>query len=125
MGQDMPSILSLFHPYYPVKLQGKSSIDTAILLHILRQAIKGAGENPCLRGFLSQFSTASPGQTKQQYCILHSVSLAVYNTISEVSQIYHTSIPIGKQDCDITYDDARELITLAPTIETAAESDRR
>ena len=122
MGQDKPSSLLLFQPCHPIKLQGKTSIDTAILLHILRRAIKRAGENPCLRGFLSRVSTSSPGQTKQQYYMLHTVSLAVYNTISEASQIYHTSILISEPDCDITYDDAKEFITITPTEETSADN---
>ena len=122
MGQDKPSSLLLFHPYYPIKLQGKTSVDTAILLHILRRAIKRAGENPCLRGFLSRVSTSSPGRTKQQYYMLHTVSLAVYNTISEVSQTYHTSIPISMQDSNITYDDAKELITFITGAETVADN---
>ena len=121
MDQDKPSSLLLFQPCYPIKLQGKTINDTCILSHILRQAIKGAGENPCLRGFLSLSSTASPGQTKQQYCMLHTASLAVYNKLSETSQTSHTSIPISKQDCDIAYDDAKELITVTTTaVETAA-----
>ena len=122
MGPGMPSILLLFQPCYPIKLQGKTIDDTCILSHILRRAIKGAGEKPCLRGILSRFSTSSPGQIKQQYCMLHTVSLAVYNTVSEASQIYHTSIPISEQDCNIAYYDAKELITITTGLETAADN---
>ena len=55
--------------------------------------------------------------------MLHTVSLAVYSTISEISQTYHMSIPISKQDCDITYDDAKELITVTTTV--ADNSDKQ
>ena len=123
MDQDKPSSLLLFHPYYPIKLQGQTPADTTTLSHILGHAIKNVREYPCLRGFLSLFSTASPGQIKQQYCMLHTASLAVYNKLSETSQTCHTSIPISKQDCDIAYDDAKELITVTTTaVETAADN---
>ena len=127
MGPSKPSSLFLFHPYYPIKLQGKTPAHTTILSHIFKHAIKRAGENPCLRGFLSLFSTASTGQIKQQYCMLHTASLAVYNTISDISHTCHTSIPMSKHGCDITYDDVKELITFTTTaVETAADnSDRR
>ena len=125
-----PGSLLLFYPFYPFKIQGKTTNGTKTLHRLLRHAIQAANKNPCLKGLLSKFSTSSPDKTKQRYFVLHPLSLAMYRKATDISQTSHASMSLYPKECAVVYDDNKQLINFTETTmvvspRTATESERR